>query len=129
MASQNPPNAFTNMPARTADLDETWNFLNEGVDHIMTRLESGLSFASYTSLYTTVYNYCTSTKMHGKLEGNRSERSRRVTFMTRFLTLAPIIGGANLVGSDLYKKLSGYFVNHFKPMMDVGIVALETRYF
>lgn len=69
-------NAFTNMPPRTADLDETWAFLNDGVDHIMTRLETGLSFAGYTSLYTTVYNYCTSTKMHGKLDGNRSSFPR-----------------------------------------------------
>lgn len=76
MASSTPSNAFTNMPPRTADLDETWNFLNEGVDHIMTRLEQGLSFTGYTSLYTTVYNYCTSTKLHGKLgtAGDRSER-------------------------------------------------------
>ncbi|KAJ7127630.1 Cullin [Mycena epipterygia] len=85
------------MPPKTADLDETWTFLTAGVDHIMTKLETGLSFAGYTSLYTTVYNYCTSTKMHGKLEGNRT--------------------GANLVGSDLYNKLTDYFANHFKPIV------------
>ncbi|KAJ7743248.1 ubiquitin-protein ligase [Mycena maculata] len=88
---------FTQMPPKTADLDETWTFLTAGVDHIMTKLETGLSFAGYTSLYTTVYNYCTSTKMHGKLEGNRT--------------------GANLVGSDLYNKLTDYFANHFKPIV------------
>ncbi|KDR84230.1 hypothetical protein GALMADRAFT_55074 [Galerina marginata CBS 339.88] len=85
------------MPPKTADLDETWAFLNAGVDHIMNHLERGLSFTGYTSLYTTVYNYCTSTKMHGRLDGNRS--------------------GANLVGSDLYNKLSEYFILHFKPML------------
>ncbi|KAJ6559972.1 Cullin [Mycena capillaripes] len=88
---------FAQMPPKTADLDETWAFLTAGVDHIMTKLETGLSFAGYTSLYTTVYNYCTSTKMHGKLEGNRT--------------------GANLVGSDLYNKLTDYFANHFKPIV------------
>ncbi|KAJ7919438.1 ubiquitin-protein ligase [Mycena leptocephala] len=88
---------FTQMPPKTADLDETWAFLTAGVDHIMTKLETGLSFAGYTSLYTTVYNYCTSTKMHGKLEGNRT--------------------GANLVGSDLYNKLTEYFASHFKPIV------------
>ncbi|KAJ7098549.1 Cullin [Mycena belliarum] len=88
---------FSQMPPKTADLDETWTFLTAGVDHIMTKLETGLSFAGYTSLYTTVYNYCTSTKMHGKLEGNRT--------------------GANLVGSDLYNKLTDYFANHFKPIV------------
>lgn len=30
-----------------------------------------------------------------------------------------ISAGANLVGSDLYKKLSGYFVTHFKLMIEV----------
>ncbi|KAF9534666.1 ubiquitin-protein ligase [Crepidotus variabilis] len=90
---------FAKMPSKTADLDETWHYLNAGVDHIMNNLEKGLSFVGYTSLYTTVYNYCTSTKMHGRLDGNRS-------------------AGANLVGSDLYNKLSEYFIKHFKPMLE-----------
>ena len=45
--------------------------MNQGVDHIMNKLDTGLNFPSYTNLYTTVYNYCTSTKMHGRLDGNR----------------------------------------------------------
>ncbi|KAJ7765141.1 ubiquitin-protein ligase [Mycena olivaceomarginata] len=97
MASTSTPAPFTQMPPKTADLDEIWPFLTAGVDHIMTKLETGLSFAGYMSLYTTVYNYCTSTKMHGKLEGNRT--------------------GANLVGADLYGKLTDYFANHFKPLV------------
>ncbi|KAG5650078.1 hypothetical protein H0H81_000849 [Sphagnurus paluster] len=85
------------MPPRAADLEETWAYLQDGVDLIMTRLEIGLSFPAYTNLYTTVYNYCTSTKMAGKMDGNRT--------------------GANLVGSDLYGKLHSYFTEHFKPMV------------
>jgi cullin 1 len=121
MVSPAPSNAFTNMPPRTADLDETWDFLNEGVDHIMTRLEQGLSFAGYTSLYTTVYNYCTSTKMHGKL-GSTSDRSEYYIWVAH-TSYSPILpGGANLVGSDLYKKLYAYFVAHFKSMTEVGVL-------
>lgn len=90
---------FANMPPRTADLEETWAYLNGGVEHIMTNFELGLSFKGYTSLYSTVYNYCTSTKMHGKLEGGART-------------------GANLVGSDLYNKLSQYFISHFKGMIE-----------
>ncbi|KAG6831984.1 hypothetical protein H0H87_003128 [Tephrocybe sp. NHM501043] len=86
------------MPSKTADLEETWAYLSEGVDLIMNRLETGLSFPAYTNLYTTVYNYCTSTKMAGRSDGNRA--------------------GANLVGSDLYSKLHAYFVEHFKPMVN-----------
>lgn len=62
---------FANMPPKTADLAETWAFLDKGVDRIMNNLEAGLAFTGYTSLYTTVYNYCTSTKMHGRLDTNR----------------------------------------------------------
>ncbi|KAF9057518.1 Cullin [Panaeolus papilionaceus] len=85
------------MPSKSADLQETWAYLSKGVDHIMNNQEKGLSFPGYTGLYTTVYNYCTSTKMHGRLDANRS--------------------GANLVGSDLYNKLSEYFILHFKGML------------
>ncbi|KAG6848747.1 hypothetical protein H0H93_014413 [Arthromyces matolae] len=41
------------MPSKTADLEETWAYLSEGVDLIMNRLETGLSFPDYTNLYTT----------------------------------------------------------------------------
>lgn len=42
-------------------------------------------------------------------------------FLNGLLGLAHlfVIGGANLVGSDLYKKLYAYFVAHFKPMTEV----------
>jgi cullin 1 len=30
-----------------------------------------------------------------------------------------LLAGANLVGSDLYNKLSVYFMEHFKPMIQV----------
>jgi len=64
---------FSILPSKQADLAETWTYLNAGVDHIMNTLEKGLSFAGYTNLYTTVYNYCTATKMNGKIDGNRCE--------------------------------------------------------
>jgi len=64
---------FPNMPGKSADLDQTWEYLVIGVDHIMTLLEAGLSFVDYTNLYTAVYNYCTSTKMHSRMDsGSRS---------------------------------------------------------
>jgi hypothetical protein len=33
----------------------------------------------------------------------------------------PLIAGANLVGSDLYNKLSDYFIRHFQGMLQVSI--------
>ena len=76
------------MPPASADLATTWQYLEEGVDHIMTKLQTGVSYskvsshhslqlkrlvltsdAQYMSLYTVAYNYCTSSKMHGSEGG------------------------------------------------------------
>lgn len=66
------------MPPANADLATTWAYLEEGVDHIMTRLQEGLSYTKYMNLYTVAYNYCVSSRMHGNLDtsvglGGRSE--------------------------------------------------------
>ena len=74
------PSYLTSIPNRGAELEETWSYLYDGVEHIMLRLEQGLSFTAYTNLYTTVYNYCTSTKMQTKPDGHKG---------TRFLCLTP----------------------------------------
>ncbi|GAA6043698.1 hypothetical protein JCM8097_007485 [Rhodosporidiobolus ruineniae] len=84
------------------DLKATWGFLQEGVDHIMTRLSEGMSYKKYMDLYTVSYNYCTSSRMNS---GGINE------------TLGVGSGGrtgANLMGADLYKHLSSYFVTHLK---------------
>ncbi|GAA6057154.1 hypothetical protein JCM3770_003990 [Rhodotorula araucariae] len=89
------------------DLNATWNFLQDGVDQIMTRLNDGMSYKQYMDLYTVSYNYCTSSRMNsgginetlgvgGGASGGRS--------------------GANLMGADLYKHLSQYFVTHLKAV-------------
>ncbi|KAH7913416.1 Cullin [Hygrophoropsis aurantiaca] len=90
------------MPPATADLATTWAFLEEGVDHIMTKLQTGVSYSKYMSLYTVAYNYCTSSRMHGTPE-NLGASSRT---------------GANLMGSDLYNNLIRYFITHLKGLRD-----------
>ncbi|KAH0831920.1 hypothetical protein J3R83DRAFT_12803 [Lanmaoa asiatica] len=77
-SSSTPSNAPHPMPPASADLATTWAFLEEGVDHIMTKLQTGVSYSKYMSLYTVAYNYCTSSRMHGAPDsavgaGNRSE--------------------------------------------------------
>ncbi|KAL0568943.1 ubiquitin ligase (cullin) of SCF [Marasmius crinis-equi] len=95
-SSVTPTGPFANPPSRTADLAEAWPFLDIGVNRIMTKLEEGLTFPNYSALYTVVYNYCTSNKMMNK--GDKT--------------------GTNLVGSDLYTKLTEDFTGHFKPMKE-----------
>ena len=110
-------NDFSKMPPNTADLEETWAFLNAGVDRIMNHLEQGISSKDYQILYVTVYNYCTSTKTHGRLDGTRCECPLCCLFCIFADSCA--LAGANLVGSDLYNKLSEYFILHLKPMLQV----------
>ncbi|EKM79404.1 hypothetical protein AGABI1DRAFT_120802 [Agaricus bisporus var. burnettii JB137-S8] len=88
------------IPAANADLATTWAYLEDGVDHIMTKLQSGVSFSKYMSLYTVAYNYCTSSRMgHSPSEpGLRS--------------------GANLMGADLYGHLIRYFSTHLKILRE-----------
>ncbi|EJC98883.1 Cullin-domain-containing protein [Fomitiporia mediterranea MF3/22] len=90
------------MPPPNADLETTWRFLEEGVDHIMTKLQTGVSYSKYMSLYTVSYNYCTSSRMHGNADSSMvSGRS-----------------GANLMGSDLYNKLTKYLIQHLKTVRE-----------
>ncbi|KAF5315363.1 hypothetical protein D9619_007309 [Psilocybe cf. subviscida] len=91
------------MPSASADLATTWAFLEDGVDHIMTKLQTGVSYSKYMSLYTVAYNYCTSSKMHGATTESIGMGGR---------------SGANLMGSDLYNNLIRYFVNHLKGLRD-----------
>jgi len=85
------------MPPATADLATTWKFLEEGVDHIMTKPYTSLSYDKYWALYTVQYNYCTSSKMHSTSSSEQSVAGRSLflfTFQPRSanmpLQLAPI---------------------------------------
>jgi cullin 1 len=70
------PTANVSLPPATADLTTTWSFLEEGVDHIMTKLQTGVSYSKYMSLYTVAYNYCTSSKMHGSAADSAAMANR-----------------------------------------------------
>ncbi|KAI0916807.1 hypothetical protein AcW1_007843 [Taiwanofungus camphoratus] len=117
MASTSSTSGAYPMPPPNADLPTTWAYLEEGVDHIMTKLQTGVSYSKYMSLYTVSYNYCTSSKMHGAGEqpglGHRSELLFRSALRVHFDKL---VAGANLMGSDLYNNLIRYFVNHLKTL-------------
>ncbi|KAF8553581.1 Cullin-domain-containing protein [Imleria badia] len=93
------------MPPASADLATTWAFLEEGVDHIMTKFLTGVSYSKYMSLYTVIYNYCTSSHMHGATDSRGAVGARNRT-------------GATLMGSDLYNNLIQYFVTHTKGLKE-----------
>lgn len=75
------------MPPANADLQTTWAYLEEGVDHIMTRLKDGISYSKYMNLYTVAYNYCVSSRMHGNLDSSVGLGGRS-TSLSPFLRFA-----------------------------------------
>ncbi|RSH81909.1 uncharacterized protein EHS24_008106 [Apiotrichum porosum] len=87
-------------PPKDADLQTAWLFLQDGVEHIMTRLHLGMSYQYYILLYTAIYDYCTVPSRGG------------ISFNQK--------GGASLQGADLYKKLNQFLTEHCKQMRDEG---------
>ncbi|KAK3172905.1 hypothetical protein OEA41_006231 [Lepraria neglecta] len=86
------------------DLVATWNFLQVGVDKIMTNLKDGVDMTTYMGIYTAVHNFCTSQKAvaagGGGIIGGNAHR------------------GAHLLGEDLYKNLKDYLRNHLDDLYE-----------
>ncbi|PWN92025.1 putative SCF complex member Cullin 1 [Acaromyces ingoldii] len=98
MATAVASTSASGLPPAT-DVNATWNFLAEGIEVMMTRLQEGMSHKRYMELYTVAYNYCTSSRMTQSSADGSSMRS-----------------GANLMGADLYHNLVLYFQHHLKTV-------------
>ncbi|KAL6719938.1 ubiquitin ligase (cullin) of SCF [Lecanora helva] len=85
------------------DLAATWNFLQIGIERIMTNLKDGVDMATYMGIYTAVHNFCTSQKAvasGGGIIGGNAHR------------------GAHLLGEDLYKNLKAYLRTHLENLYE-----------
>ncbi|GAD96555.1 cullin [Paecilomyces variotii No. 5] len=87
------------------DLEETWTFLERGIDSVMLKLEDGIDMKTYMALYTAVHNFCTSQKAVGSSQGLQAHR------------------GAHLLGEELYNLLGQYLTRH----LDTVYTASETH--
>ncbi|KAG2110713.1 hypothetical protein DEU56DRAFT_762288 [Suillus clintonianus] len=65
----------------------------------MTKLQTGVSYSKYMSLYTAAYNCYTSSRVHSTTTDSVGQGSRRSDSSA---------AGANLMGSDLYNNLIRY---------------------
>ncbi|PYH48426.1 cullin culA [Aspergillus saccharolyticus JOP 1030-1] len=91
------PAIFPQTPHKD-DLDETWTFLEKGIDSVMLKLEEGVDMKTYMALYTAVHNFCTSQKAVGSGTGLNAHR------------------GAHLLGEELYKLLGEYLSRHLEAV-------------
>ncbi|ORX98722.1 cullin-2 [Clohesyomyces aquaticus] len=91
MSSGMPP-----VPAKD-DVKATWNYLEAGVEKIMTNLRGGMDMKTYMGLYTAIHNFCTAQKA---VAGTSFSSHNR--------------GGAHLLGEDLYQHLIDYLKSHLQ---------------
>ncbi len=83
------PNPNPPIPPANADLITTWAFLEEGVDHIMTKLQTGVSYSkvssdlgSISSIDSQVYSICRYTRSH-TTTARRQRRGRKAWVLAR----------------------------------------------
>ncbi|KAJ5091551.1 cullin-1 [Penicillium alfredii] len=80
------------------DLDDTWSFLEGGINDVMIKLDDGVDMKTYMALYTAVHNFCTSQKAVTSGQGLHAHR------------------GAHLLGEELYKLLGEYLSRHLNDV-------------
>ncbi|KAL2148572.1 hypothetical protein VTH82DRAFT_2126 [Thermothelomyces myriococcoides] len=115
---------YPGAPAAAAsndDLDAIWGYIQQNLNSVMTDPQKGMDVSAYMHLYTTVVNYCTSTKVFtSPITGQTVGPSKR--------------GGAHLIGEDIYMKLIEYLSGHLltlveesKTHTDEALLAFYTR--
>ncbi|KAK2744170.1 hypothetical protein FQN57_004430 [Myotisia sp. PD_48] len=90
------------------DLEETWTFLERGINKVMTDLDSGIDMVTYMGVYTAVHNFCTSQ-----------------TAFTSHNTLRSPHRGAHLLGEELYNLLGQYLSRHLETVYQASLSHTE----
>ncbi|KAJ5450712.1 Cullin-1 [Penicillium daleae] len=108
------------------DLEETWSFLEAGINSVMMKLEEGVDMKTYMALYTAVHNFCTSQKAVANNQGLQAHRggsfaisSSRGAMRLRTDQLTQRFHFiAHLLGEELYKLLGEYLSRHLRVVLN-----------
>ncbi|KXN88701.1 Cullin-1 [Leucoagaricus sp. SymC.cos] len=82
---------LSNVPRKPDDNDQTWAYVTNGLDCIMSGMEDG----PHAGLSATIYSYCTSTRMHPRTDASGHTDAKAV----------------------VYSKLCRYFDQRLQPMV------------
>ncbi|KAJ5578272.1 cullin-1 [Penicillium hispanicum] len=110
------------------DLEETWTFLEAGINSVMLKLEEGVDMKTYMALYTAVHNFCTSQKAVSSNQGLQAHRGGSSKSRLRHRTGASRGNRQNslmphppptahLLGEELYKLLGQYLSRHLTVVL------------
>jgi len=92
-------------PSKKVTLEEIWPDLEDGVHQFITNLNEGFPMKRWMTLYSNVYNYCTTSRPHNTGRGSKG------------------VSGANFVGEELYNKLKDFLTKHMHSLLKIA----ETR--
>ncbi|XP_065666149.1 cullin-1 isoform X2 [Hydra vulgaris] len=90
---------------KATNLEQIWDDLKEGIQQIY--LKQNMPKPRYMQLYTHVYNYCTN--VQNPSSSNKIPKKKQTNS-----------GGAQLVGSELYKRLKDFLNNYLINLLRSG---------
>ncbi|KAJ5359626.1 Cullin-1 [Penicillium cataractarum] len=108
------------------DLEETWSFLEAGINSVMLKLEEGVDMKTYMALYTAVHNFCTSQKAVANNQGLQAHRGGSfpvpppvgVVHSGPHQLTRTVLSAAHLLGEELYKLLGEYLSRHLEVVLN-----------
>ncbi|CRG89687.1 Cullin-1 [Talaromyces islandicus] len=102
----------TSLPPKD-DIQDTWAFLEHGINGVMVKLEEGVDMKQYMALYTAVHNFCTSQKAVGTTGGLQAHRGGSLSLSEPIFSFADDrLALAHLLGEELYSLLGQYLTRH-----------------
>ncbi|KAK6635897.1 Cullin-1 [Polyplax serrata] len=96
---------------KALDLDQIWEDLSQGIQEIYS--QESMTKSRYMELYTYVYNYCTNVHQQKSKSCNTSKSN-----LKRY-------GGAQLVGLELYRRLTDTLKEHLVEKFNEGIDLMD----
>jgi len=88
-------------------LEEIWPDLETGVSQLLTNLNQGFPRDRWMVLYSSVYNYCTTSRPATPPKGGK------------------VLTGANFVGEELYNKLKEFLTKYMLTLLKVAETKMD----
>eukprot|EP00026_Physarum_polycephalum_P002622 Phypoly_transcript_02629.p1 GENE.Phypoly_transcript_02629~~Phypoly_transcript_02629.p1 ORF type:complete len:773 (+),score=104.10 Phypoly_transcript_02629:123-2441(+) len=102
--------SHTATPNKRVTLDEIWPELEAGLLQLITNLSKGFPKEQWVKLYSSVYNYCTTSRAPTVQRGNSSVKT---------------VSGANFVGEELYNRLCEFLKRHMRELLKVADTKMD----
>eukprot|EP01113_Clastostelium_recurvatum_P019149 TRINITY_DN225_c0_g1_i1.p1 TRINITY_DN225_c0_g1~~TRINITY_DN225_c0_g1_i1.p1 ORF type:complete len:771 (+),score=282.14 TRINITY_DN225_c0_g1_i1:104-2416(+) len=104
---------MAHVAAKRVTLDDIWPNLDAGITQLLTNLNKEFPRDKWMDLYSSVYNFCTTSKPPTAQRGGSSAAG------------AAKASGANFVGEELYNRLTEFLKRHMKEILRVAETKMD----